>query len=389
MERILCDDKDGFVTDDSASPSIESRRRRNCKKKRTNQKKRGSLQKTSRRGVTFGTTQTVEFGRCLGLDVVPGDGGWPLGLEYEAIEGIDGAYKTTVDDFESAKQARLLERWNKWSKENSNCEQHHEGEQGLLQSPPYVLETRQFDYRRNAKNPLFRMVSETERMKILLAYCSNESLFVSSSSGAPPPSTERKLTTQRSRSRSRSVAEEYSDSFPQVEVHHVRNELESIRNNRADGTSGCQCRKLVVYLLPPGGGGKKANSRRMHFSVLKQELRKRNLLPSSEAASTSPASRVELEVLLHEAIQNEACCSVSDDCFCARNNMNCQADTCACWWSSHQALRGSKAQDSSMATIRVEEIKERCGNKNGMYVVDEDEITDFREQFVCHNISTP
>ena len=182
----------------------------------------------------------------------------------------------------------------------------------------------------------------------------------------------------RSRAQSRSFAEEYNESFTQMDVHHVRNELEEIRIQRTrEGHIGCNCRKLQVYLLPPGGGGKKANSRRMNFPKLKEELRKRNILPKETK------TREELELILHEAVEKEPCCS-SEDCFCYRNNLNCQDDACSCWWPSHQTQKTKNDHAGTMAT--PEQIKERCKNKFGMHITDVDSIDAFRKDLLCQVI---
>jgi hypothetical protein len=133
-------------------------------------------------------------------------------------------------------------------------------------------------------------MTETERMMLLLADSSEvlegadvgslttplqEMMYTRARSG----SIDKKMHTrsrsgsfdkkpsqaQVSRTRSASFAEQYNDTYTQVEVHHVRNELEILRNSRSkEGNTGCTCRKLDLYLLPPGGGGKKAHSRLMN-----------------------------------------------------------------------------------------------------------------------------
>jgi hypothetical protein len=74
--------------------------------------------------------------------------------------------------------------------------------------------------------------------------------------------------------------EQYSKVYTQVRVYHVRNELEQLRNHRSaeDGNLGCTCRKLVVY-LPPTESSKKAQHCQMNERKVKEERRKRHLLP--------------------------------------------------------------------------------------------------------------
>jgi hypothetical protein len=183
--------------------------------------------------------------------------------------------------------------------------------------------------------------------------------------------------TQGTRSRSGSFAEQYNETYTQVEVHHVRNELETLRNSRSkEGNTGCTCRKLDVYLLPPGGGGKKAHSRRMNERKVKEELRKRHLLPQE------PKTREELEILLHDTVEKEPCCL--EDCACVRHGIECQADACKCWFTSHQAEKGKKHDD----TPSIETINSRCGNRFGMYTVDVVKIDDFRSSYICVEIKS-
>lgn len=146
----------------------------------------------------------------------------------------------------------------------------------------------------------------------------------------------------------------------------MRHELEELRNQRTkSGATGCNCRKLSVYLPPKdGSGGKRAQHRRMKPSKLTQELKKRGIYDPS-------ASREELEILLHDAVENEPCCR-GDDCFCIRNGIDCQSDACSCWHNSHVNAKGNFPS--------IEEIKNRCGNPLGHYTVDLDKINAFREK---------
>jgi hypothetical protein len=70
----------------------------------------------------------------------------------------------------------------------------------------------------------------------------------------------------------------------------------------------------------------------------------------------------------------------ADSCFCARNEIGCQAETCSCWHSSHQSV--AKGTTSSKAPS-PDEIRARCGNvAGGMYVVDIDAIDAFRNDYL-------
>ena len=334
----------------------------------------------------FGNVRILHFERCLGTQVVPRDGGWPLGLSHKASSSSSSSdnEECTIDAFEKQKQSKLRERWNDL---DPKTKKELEGMPSLKADSPVgqVFETRQWDFKR-IKNPLFGSLSEQNRMKLLLAASSNKngedfdnsisSLSLSSQNHSPDKRRSARL-------RSNSFAEHYNETYTQVDVHHVRNELEQLRNYRSmEGGAGCTCRKLHVYLLPPGGGGKKAHHRRMSVYKVKEELRKRHLLPSESR------TREELEILLHDAVEEEPCCS-GNDCPCVRNGIGCQADTCSCWLSSHQTNEGSKRNNSAsslMPSTSAQEINRRCGNRHGMYIVDFKRIDTYRRPFVCQEI---
>jgi hypothetical protein len=237
------------------------------------------------------------------------------------------------------------------------------------------------------KNPLFGLLSEEQRQAIFLESHSEEnegqfpangrarsqsvSDYSSSVSSSPPK--------RRGRTTSFSQSEQFNETYNQVYVHHVRNELEQLRNERTkSGATGCNCRKLTVYLPPKDGGGKKAQHRRLKPAKLTAELKKRNLYDES-------ASREELERILHDAVEKEPCCS-SEDCFCHRNGIECQADACSCWHDSHVHTK------SGSRYLSIQVIKERCGNPNGTSAVDCDGIDAYRERMLestmCQFIET-
>jgi hypothetical protein len=376
----------------SSSTGAKNSKRRKRKKK----KRKGSAAQSTRK-VNFGSVSVLEFGRCLGTDTVPSDGGWPLGMTMSTLKSsISGAERSvteeslSIDDYETEKQARLHARL-KGLELDLN---------GVESDPAEWLETRQRDYKYKSKNKLFRMMTETERMVLLLADGSEvpegadvgslttplqEMMYTRARSG----SIDKKMHTrsrsgsidkkppQVSRARSASFAEQYNDTYTQVVVHHVRNELELLRNSRSkEGNTGCTCRKLDVYLLPPGGGGKKAHSRRMNERKVKEELRKRHLLPQEVK------TREELEILLHDTVEKEPCCL--DDCACVRDGIECQADACKCWYTTHQSEKGKKHDDIPS----IEKINSRCGNRFGIYTVDPVKIDDFRSSYICVEIKS-
>lgn len=323
----------------AAEDTSKTKRRKRKKKKK----------KKKQRNLHFGTVTLLEFERCLGPDVVPGDGGWPLGL---AMEPIGEATTVPIDEYELSKQERLQQRAE------------------MIEGGVPALETRQWDYKHKIKNPLFTLLSEKDRMKILLEDSGTEVTLPAAETSSSP-------SKRKTRARSGSISSDlYNETYTQADVHHVRNELEELRVQRSmQGATGCTCRKLHVY-IPPPNAGKKAAHRRMNVQDVTKELRKRKLLPEEQM------TRDELERILHDAVQQEPCCS--DDCPCQQNGIECQVDTCSCWHANHQSDKGKNCDEEPTA----EQIRVRCGNRYGMSVVEMEVIDAFRKAYVCQPVST-
>jgi len=253
---------------------------------------------------------------------------------------------------------------------------------------PLALETRQWDYRSKMKNPLFGVLSEEQRQAIFLEVSSCEDAEAQSLAKGRARSnsvaSDHGSSSPKRRGRSCSFGhspETFNETYNQVYVYHVRNDLENLRIERTkSGATGCNCRKLTVYLPPKNGGGKKAQHRRLKPSKLTQELKKRNLYDESK-------SREELEHVLHDAVEKEPCCG-SDDCFCHRNGIDCQTDACSCWHDSHVH---NKSRDGG-GSLTVDAIQDRCGNPLGTTTVDIDAIDAYRarvlESKMCQFIET-
>ena len=178
-------------------------------------------------------------------------------------------------------------------------------------------------------------------------------------------------------------AEQPVDITDQTITQHVQHDLETIRIQRSDPANlGCSCRKLHVFL--PGATDKshhkkKGSHRRLPERKVREELRRRGI-------NQDGMNREKLEKALHDAIEQEPCCW-GNDCPCYRSGIGCQADTCSCWHPSHDGHAGAKKQvDNSEARNVVDQdvhdIEQRCGNANGMYVVNFGKIQRHREQFI-------
>ena len=69
----------------------------------------------------------------------------------------------------------------------------------------------------------------------------------------------------------------------------------------------------------------------------------------------------------------EGCCS-NDSCPCVHNGIGCQADTCSCWEPGHDVVDDKKkgGEEATLEELWADppEMQSRCGNRNGLYVVD-------------------
>lgn len=353
---------------------------KNQKKKRArrrNKKKTKSCQRTTKR-ISFSTVSTQTYPRTFSQVSVPADGGWPLGME---LEPLGSPAELSLEEFEAHRQQRLKERWEQLLHlqtvdETALVQMTKRPESG----EPLALETRQWDYRSKLKNPLFGALSEEQRQEIFLTSSSDiaEGPFPPKGRARSNSVTDHAhgSTSPKRRGRASSVghaAELFNETYNQVDVHHVRNDLEKLRIERStSGATGCNCRKLTVYVPPKDGGGKKAQHRRLKPSKLREELKKRNLYDESK-------SREALEQILHDAVEKEPCCGTVD-CFCYRNGIDCQADGCSCWHDSHVHTKTGNRH------LSLQVIKQRCGNPLGTTTVDFEAIDSYRTRVLEANM---
>ncbi len=353
---------------------------KNQKKKRArrrNKKKNKPCKPTTQR-ISFSTVTTQIYPRAFSEVSVPADGGWPLGMELQPLEALE---ELSLDEFEAHKQQKLKERWEQL------LQMQTVDEKILAQmtkrpdsGESFSLETRQWDYCSKIKNPLFGALSEEQRQEIFL-----ESTSDNSEGTFPPKGRARSNSvtdhvnggsSPKRRGRAASVgqaADHFNETYDQVYVHHVRNDLEKLRIERtSSGATGCTCRKLSVYVPPKDGGGKKAQHRRLKPSKLREELKKRNLYDESK-------SREALEQILHDAVEKEPCCGTVD-CFCYRNGIDCQSDACTCWHDSHVHTKTGERY------LSLHTIQQRCGNPLGTVTVDADAIDTYRTRVLEANM---
>ncbi|MGK3737882.1 MAG: hypothetical protein ACI8RD_002378 [Bacillariaceae sp.] len=377
----------------TATTSSNQKLARNQQKRKQKRKQRRKKKFTEEsesnvksRCVSFSGVSIRSFPRTFGIDTVPGHGGWPLGMKIDDHKDHD---QVPLEEYETNKQMELRERWKviqstevKESKCSSPSSRNNNKKiekidykvvelmNGSIPLENTIYETRQWDYRNKVKNPLFGLTSEEERQALFLGGSEQLQMLRRSRSNSVGSSN------HKYRSRSNSMgsnsdpnqSDNFNEEFNQALVHHVRNELEQLRIQRSkSGSTGCNCRKLNVYIPPKdGSGGKKSQHRRLKPSKLVQELKKRNLYDPSVASS----SREKQEKILKKAMDNEPCCQ-SEDCFCFRNGIICQADACSCWHDSHVGVKKNHSLSSA-------DIQRRCGNPLGTEVVDLEEINEYR-----------
>jgi hypothetical protein len=399
-EEIIRSSSDDASRSPSDSNSTSNRKlTKNQKKKRSRKRNKKSAKSSTedddkKPSISFSTVSVRTYPRCFSGDAVPADGGWPLGMARDHFYEMEEALP--LEDYERSRQEALKERWEHIRETNKDMDASVE--RNMTQRPPGVpllLETRRWDYRIDIKNPLFGASSEEQRQALFLG--STESKDDDSFSSSISKSTGRSRSNsvgstfssnnsssspskRRDRSNSAASSEQFNETYNQVYVHHVRNELEQLRIERTkSGATGCNCRKLTVYLPPKdGSSGKRAQHRRMKPSKVAQELKKREIYDPG-------ASREASEQTLHDAVEAEPCCS-GNDCFCIRNGLDCQADACSCWHDSHVHNK------SGGVFLSVRKIKSRCGNPLGMATVDNEAIDKFRKvvlesnSIICHPV---
>ena len=248
------------------------------------------------------------------------------------------------------------------------------------------LETRQYDYKKRinskvvvetmtegeelimnhrGRNPLFTILHENERKKLLLR------------------DDEWYKQCYVNEKKTKSYKEQSIDLTDQTITQHIRHDLEMLRIQRSDQANlGCSCRKLHVFI--PGSSDKnhhkkKGSHRRLPERKVREELRRRGIAQDG-------LNREKLEQALHDAIESEPCCW-GNDCPCFKSGIGCQADTCSCWYPSHEGAtntsakkEGVNSESRNVVDQDVHDIEQRCGNS--IYVVNFGKIQRHREQFV-------
>lgn len=263
----------------------------------------GTFNDKLKKSVKFNQVSIREFSRCMGYDGVPSDGSWPLGLSFEVVSEIEG----DIDSFEKRRASELRNRASNSDSDNHlpyeychDCADEYIGA-GTSKSLP-VLETRQFDYKRGQRNPLFKSLSEGRRQDLLLAALDPDHHHESHSKEKKGNKHHHQShSTRRVRGLSQADLDEMrcnaSGVTIEMELDHealiLRNELEGIRDHRSD--VGCSCHKIK-------------HTNKLSERRLRDELRKRHLDTSGR--------KNELSERLKDVIEKEPCCS--SGCPCAQ-----------------------------------------------------------------------
>ncbi|EED89266.1 predicted protein [Thalassiosira pseudonana CCMP1335] len=250
---------------------------------------------------------------------------------------------------------------------------------------PDMTEEEELYTRHGGRNPLFMALKEDERRKVLI----RDDQWYKQCHVIDEKDDDRCRPFKSTINTTNDDGETPLDLTDTTTTQHIQHDLESLRIQRSDPTNlGCSCRKLHVFL--PGGSDKshhkkKGSHRRLPERKVREELRRRALLHEGNNNIT----REKAEKLLHDAIEKEGCCW-GNDCPCFRSGIECQADTCNCWHPSHDvAASNTKSTNKSENTESrnvvdqdVADAIQRCGNVNGMYVVNFHKIKRHREQYV-------
>ncbi len=281
-----------------------------------------------------------------------------------------GELETRPFDYRK-KICRILKQRNSSTTNNKNC--HGDNN---IENNDVVTEEEELYHEQGGRNPLFATLSENARRKVLLRddhlmnICQvisddNANIMMNDESNPLDP-TDTAIT------------------------QYIQHELETLRIQRSDPANlGCSCRKLHIFLqgsIDKSHQKKKGSHRRMPERKVCEELRRRGLLNKSN----ENMSREKLEILLHDTIENEPCCW-GNDCPCVRNGIGCQADTCTCWHDSHDATHGASYHQHPKIETHdqgVEVMKSRCGNANGIYIVNFEEIAKYRKRYVTTQVAT-
>ena len=154
-----CDNDRAEIIEDKAKVELGKKKaKKRSKKRRGRANSTTSTDDGTQRHVHWGQVDEILFDRSLGEYTVPNSGLYPVALGSECDRNA-----TSVDDHVKGQQLQLLQRV---IDEGLNLDMlakpFQEVGNGHEQSPR-PLETRQWDYRRGTRNPLFTPMAEADR----------------------------------------------------------------------------------------------------------------------------------------------------------------------------------------------------------------------------------
>ncbi|TMW64481.1 hypothetical protein Poli38472_011361 [Pythium oligandrum] len=300
----------------SATPSSK-KKKKHKKKKRSNslhapssapmpamQMKNRSISLSAKKQVMWGEVYAREFTRFPGGGgAVPYDGTWALGLGSPTADVQLGSVL-------EVEELRLLELEAR-AKELSKSKRSH------VRSG----ETRQFDYKSGARNPLFGRLSERERKKVFTeSELKHPEEHHHPLTPSPHASPVLKGKSQRKRSTSSELSalddmEVVVHDFACVSIEQL-DEFAKIRDSREEAC-GCSCGDLIKKVS-------KMNVKKLHAFLADRDI------------TVKVHSKPELLALAKGIALQEKNCSNSKDCECARNGVECHASVCVgcagdCW----------------------------------------------------------
>ncbi len=272
-KKLIEDDVSGFSDLPNEIKSAEStplsaNAWKNRRKRRNRARRRKSIdsaeENTASKTVSFGAVTVTLYERIVGGCGVPTNGTWALGLG--SLNGMNDL-PMPLDLYELQRTGRLEARRSQLKRSE--------------QATTVALETRQWDMRQDPINPLFKRLSERERMGVLLPYIGEEECL----SG-------------------RTIHDEFVEHAQMGSI-----ELDLLRKQRAT-SGGCECRQLTPDQIE-----------KLPISKLKKELNARKL--------SSHGGRRGLVELLSTATNGgiDVC---TFNCQCARNEVPCHSHLCGC-----------------------------------------------------------
>lgn len=355
--------------------------------------------KNPKKGVSFSTVSIREYKRGLSVDAIPNDGSkYPLGLTNTIIRSYQ--YEN-INDFENERQQilhhRLIAYNHKMTKkkkqQNKKDNNNHHNDISIttatemLESYGNTLETRQWDFKNtDHSNPLFKPLKESERKDVFirdLVTTNTKTTDISndkdknhpsnnSSNNNPMSKATRQQPSRKSKNKKIHNLSSLSSSSSFNKLPFTLNELDTIHNSIAQmykertydtESRGCNCHvKQTCH--------KTLKKKVKHYSMHKliEELNERSLIDTS-----SSLTREEMEcMLLHEIENNDIIPSCCNNCDCQKNGIQCHFLYCDCCTIPSKPNR--KLKEMLENYDRDDYYKLVCGNKYGIYTVNESKI---------------